>query len=188
MSPLYHPRSATADQRERGIVYVPSRRQRSSQITTRDAILVTLQDLVLQRQSPRVHAELAVNIGITPTLEAHVSFLRVFSQGGHVAQRNHFIGMLIHEAHAGRNRPSCIPVDHAADDRLAGCPCLRAGRLGNLCGGDSPKETAPGVIQMQMAWVVCHGHKHIPERRFRAIADCKTGQKCPVFRYCSVEN
>src|SRR5438132_1110303 len=34
--------------------------------------------------------------------------------------------MLIHEAHAGRNRPSGLPVDHPADDRLSRRPCLRA--------------------------------------------------------------
>jgi hypothetical protein len=59
--------------------------------------------------------------------------------------------------------------------------------LGNLCGGDSPKETAPGIIQMQMAWVVCHGDKHIPERRFRASPDYKDRTKMSGFRYCFVE-
>jgi hypothetical protein len=46
---------------------------------------------------------------------------------------------------------------------LAGWPCLPAGQLGDLCGGDSPKETAPAVTQVQMGSVVCHGHKHISD-------------------------
>jgi hypothetical protein len=70
---------------------------------------------------------------------------------------------------------------------LAGCRCLRAGQLGNLCGGDSPKETAPGVIQMEMAWVDCMATSISLKDGLRLSQTAKAGQKCPGFRYCFVE-
>src|SRR6185369_11295019 len=79
---------------------------RSSQLAACDFILVTFQDLILQGQVPRVDPELAVDIRIAPALKAYVSFLSVLREGGHVPDGNHLVGMLIYQAHTGRNRPA----------------------------------------------------------------------------------
>src|SRR5215831_2157864 len=121
--------------------------------------------LVLQRRAPRVDLELAINIGVAASLKAHISFLRVLRKSGHMAEGNHLIGMLIHEAHTGRDRPASIAVDHPANNGFSRGSCLSAAWFGERRRGKRTKKTPPAVVRARIGAVVSHGHKQILEDR-----------------------
>ena len=134
-----------ADQRERGMVKTPSRAPRGGEFSCGDAVLVSFQHLVLQRQPARIHAKLAVHVAIAPALEAHIALLRAGRDAAGMPQRNQLVGLFIDEAHARGDRPPGLLIDHTAQDRFSrdGGGRLRLSGERHTCAGCDSQEIAP---------------------------------------------
>jgi hypothetical protein len=126
------------------------------QLATRDRVLIPLDDLILDWQPARIHAELAVYVCITARLEAHVAFLSVIGQLARVTQRNQFGAARIHEAYECGNRPPRCGIDHAADYRLSGARALRRSQPGDTCAGRRSQEAAAGPIDFSHSVLILY--------------------------------
>ena len=69
-------------------------------------VLVALDHLVAKRQRIRIDGEVAIHVGEPLGLEPYVALLRIRSQRGGMAERNHIVAARIGQSHPRGDRPA----------------------------------------------------------------------------------